>query len=231
MTTKRPDRTDLRRGVRAAARDALDRRDPLWPGQLALLIAITLGFALPSELTIGPPWLVPGCEGAVLVGMIGMTPRKPDRETSRRRGLRLALAAFVSAMNVVALFLLARSLGGGSAQSARSLLVAGAVLWLTSVLLFAIWFWEFDGDGPIRRARGDSGPPDFRFPQTDDRGWGEWQPSFGDYLYLSLTNASTFGPAEMAPLTAEAKLMMGLQTVASLTTTTIVLAYAINNLH
>jgi uncharacterized membrane protein len=217
--------------VPAAARDALDRRDPLWPGQLALLIAITLGFVLPRELTIGPPWLLPGCEGAVLAGMIGMTPRNPERETPRRRGLRLALAALVSAMNVVALFLLARSLGGGDAHSGRSLLVAAAVLWLTAVLLFAIWFWEFDGDGPIRRARGDSGPPDFQFPQTDGHGWAEWQPGFGDYLYLSLTNASTFGPAETAPLTPEAKLMMGLQTLASLTTTMIVLAYAINNLH
>jgi uncharacterized membrane protein len=159
--------------------------------------------------------------------MFGVTPRPPDRETPRRRGLRLALVGLVSAVNVFALFLLARSLVSGTAQSGRSLLVAGAVLWLTAVLLFAIWFWEFDGDGPLRRARADSGPPDFQFPHVDP----DFQPQFGDYLYLSLTNASTFGPAETVPLTTQAKLLMGIQTLASLTTTTIVLAYATNNLN
>jgi hypothetical protein len=215
---------------RAAA--VIGRRDPLWPGQLALLAAIGLGVALPNQLTVGPSWALPGFEAAVLAGMIGMTPRRPDRESPRRRGLRLAMAGLVSAVNVVALFLLARSLVAGSHQSGRSLLVAGAVLWLTSVLLFAVWFWEFDGDGPVRRANCDSGPPDFQFREMEHEGWSwsEWQAGFGDYLYLSLTNASTFGPAETAPVSEQAKLLMGIQTLASLTTTTIVLAYAINNL-
>jgi hypothetical protein len=166
----------------------------------------------------------------VLVGMIGMTPRPPDRETAHRRGLRLALAGLVSAVNVVALFLLVRSLVGSGAQSGRSLLVAGAVLWLTAVLLFAIWFWEFDGEGPVRRAFVAGGSPDFRFPQMERADWHAWRPGFNDYLYLSLTNASTFGPPETVPLTIQAQVLMGFQTLASLTTTTIVLAYAINNL-
>jgi uncharacterized membrane protein len=213
-----------------AARAALDRRDPLWPGQVALLVAIALGLALPPQLTVGPPWVLPGCEAAVLVGVIGMTPRPSTREHPRRRALRLALVGLVSAINVIALFLLVRSLSGGSRESGQSLLVAGAVLWLTAVLLFAIWFWEFDGDGPIGRACGGDAPPDFLFPQMECDGWRDWRPRFADYLYLSLTNASTFGPAETVPLTTEAKLLMGIQTIASLATTTIVLAYAINNL-
>jgi uncharacterized membrane protein len=213
-----------------AARAALDRRDPLWPGQVALLVAIALGLALPRELTIGPPWLLPACEAAALAGVLGMTPRRSRHESPRRRALRLALVGLVSAINVVALLLLARSLTTGSKESGRSLLVAGAVLWLTAVLLFAIWFWEFDGDGPIGRAGDGGAPPDFQFAQMECDGWRDWRPQFADYLYLSLTNASTFGPAETVPLTAEAKLLMGIQTLASLTTTTIVLAYAINNL-
>jgi hypothetical protein len=159
--------------------------------------------------------------------MFGVTPRPADRETSRRRGLRLALVGLVSAVNVVALFLLVRSLVSGRAQSGRSLLVAGAVLWLTSVLLFAIWFWEFDGDGPLRRGLPGSAPLDFRFPRDDP----DWLPGFGDYLYLSLTNASTFGPPETFPLSTQAKILMGIQTLASLMTTTIVLAYATSNLN
>ena len=115
--------------------------------------------------------------------MVAMTPRPPDQETWRRRGFRLAVAALVSAVNVLALLLLVRSLVGGATESGRSLLVAGVELWLTAVLLFAVWFWEFDGDGPIHRAFGDGGRPDFLFPQTDSS---EWRPRFGDYLYLSL---------------------------------------------
>jgi uncharacterized membrane protein len=214
-----------------AARAALERRDPLWPGQLALLAAIALGLALPPELTVGPPWALPACEGAVLVAVVGMTPRPATREHPRLRALRVALVGLVSAINVIALLLLTRSLSASGAHNGRSLLVAGAVLWLTAVLLFAIWFWEFDGDGPIGRAHGGGAPPDFQFPQMDRDGWRHWRPQFGDYLYLSLTNASTFGPAETVPLTTQAKLLMGIQTLASLTTTTIVLAYAINNLN
>jgi uncharacterized membrane protein len=225
----RPGRSRARRRA-GAARAALDRRDPLWPGQLALLATIVLGFLLPSQLTVGPPWLLPVCEAAVLVGIVGMTPRPAVREQPRRRALRLALVGLVSAINVVALLLLTRSLTTEGRESGQSLLVAGAILWLTAVLLFAIWFWEFDGDGPIGRALGDGGSPDFLFPQMEGDGWRDWRPGFGDYLYLSLTNASTFGPAETVPLTTQAKLLMGVQTLASLTTTTIVLAYAINNL-
>jgi hypothetical protein len=163
--------------------------------------------------------------------MVGMTPGRPDRDPRRRRALRLTLVGLVSAVNVIALLLLVHSLVAGGTASGRTLLIAGAILWLTAVLLFAIWFWEFDGDGPIRRANGDSGPPDFRFPQMERDDWSEWQPGFADYLYLSLTNASTFGPAESVPLTTEAKLLMGIQTLASLATTMIVLAYATNNLN
>jgi hypothetical protein len=43
--------------VASAERAALAgfaREDPLWPGQLALLVAITLNFTLPERLTVGP---------------------------------------------------------------------------------------------------------------------------------------------------------------------------------
>jgi hypothetical protein len=138
--------------------------------------------------------------------------------------------SLVSVVNVVALFLLVQQLVSGAQADAHSLLVGGAVLWLTSVLLFAVWFWEVDRGGPIRRLVGDDGEPDFRFPQMEGREGG-WEPGMGEYLYLSLTNAASFAPAEAYPLTPGAKIAMSIQTVASLATTTIVLAYAINSLH
>jgi hypothetical protein len=102
------------------------------------------------------------------------------------------------------------------------------------VLLFAVWFWELDRGGPIRRMRlsDDDERVDFLFPQmTEDvDAPPDWRPSLLDYLYLSLNNSASFSPAETIPITAQAKLLLMAQTLASLTTMAIVLSYAVNNL-
>jgi hypothetical protein len=136
-------------------------------------------------------------------------------------------------VNVISLFILAESLVQGSRVSGRTLLEGGAILWLTAVLLFAVWFWELDRGGPVRRLLDRERLPDFLFPTMHDDGWSrdDWQPQISDYLYLSLTNAAAFSPAETVPLTRTAKLLMSLQTLGSLTTMTIVLAYAVGNLN
>jgi hypothetical protein len=213
-------------------RAQLERRNALWPAQGAVLVAILLGLALPEQLTIGPPWIIPAVEAVLLVGLVATTPRPPSREGPRRRLLRLGLVGVVSAANVVALLLLTRSLLQGTTTDARDLLLGGAVLWLTSVILFAVWFWELDRGGPIRRLLGDDRRPDFLFPQMSEEEVADedWEPTLLDYLYLSLNNAASFSPAETMPLTGRAKTLMSVQTLGSLTTMTIVLSYAINSL-
>ena len=80
------------------------------------------------------------------------------------------------------------------------------------------------------RAEQGRADPDFQFPQ-DTTGRGGWSPRLSDYLYVSLTNASSFSTSEdMTPVTQKAKVLLSLQTLASLLTTTIVVAYAVNNL-
>jgi uncharacterized membrane protein len=211
----------------------LQRRDPFWPAQLTVLFAILLGVALPAHLTIGEPWLVPVVEAALFGGLVVTTPNPPTAHDQRRRRLRIGLAGIVSAMNVVSLLVLAQSLVSGANVNGRALLEGGAILWLTAVLLFAVWFWELDRGGPVRRMLDRERQSDFLFPPMQDDDWSpeDWQPQLSDYLYLSLTNAAAFSPAETVPLTRTAKLLMSLQTLGSLTTMTVVLAYAINNLH
>jgi hypothetical protein len=206
------------------------RRDPFWPGRLALLGAILLGFALPGELTLGPFWLVPAGEIAGLLVLLFGSRQPSESESPPLRAVRLALIGLVSGVNVISLFALTQLLLDGAPQSGRGLIVGGAVLWLTSVLLFAVWFWEFDRGGPARRTVALTEPPDFQFPQMEGGGRPDWRPEFSDYLYLSLVNAASFAPAETVPLTRVAKLMMSLQTLASLVTLTVVVAYAVNNL-
>jgi hypothetical protein len=217
------------------ARDWLLERNPHWPGEFTLLVAIILGVASPDELTVAPRWVVPtGCS-VLLIGLIIASPSHPTAESQPRRAVRMSLIGLVSAVNLLALFLLADALLSGSQQRGRPLLVGGAVLWLTTVLLFALWFWELDRGGPVRRLLQDDDSPDILFPpETAGDGLApeDWQPGLDDYLYLSLTNAASFGPPEdTIPLTRRAKLLLSLQTLASLATLTIVLSYAVNNLN
>jgi len=52
-----------------------------------------------------------------------------------------------------------------------------------------------------------------------------------DYLYLSFTTATAFSPTDTLPLTRWAKLLMMLQSAASLSTLALVVARAVNILH
>jgi uncharacterized membrane protein len=55
-----------------------------------------------------------------------------------------------------------------------------------------------------------------------------WAPEFVDYLYLSFTNATSFGPTDALPLARWAKLLMMLQALVSLLTLVLVAAHAVN---
>jgi uncharacterized membrane protein len=214
-------------------RDRVEQRDPFWLAQLTVLAAILLGIALPSHLTLGTPWVVPAVETVLLVGLVLTTPRPPTQHDETRRHLRIALVSIVSVVNVVAHFLLAQALLTGAQVSGRTLLEGGVLLWLTAVLLFAVWYWELDRGGPVRRLLDEERLPDFLFPTMQDDEWSDdgWRPQVIDYLYLSLTNAASFSPGETIPLTRTAKILMSVQTLASLTVMTIVLAYAVGNLN
>ena len=57
---------------------------------------------------------------------------------------------------------------------------------------------------------------------------GDWWPSFLDYLYVSFTNVTAFSPTDTMPLTPWAKLLMMLQSLASLLTVALVVSRAVN---
>lgn len=52
-------------------------------------------------------------------------------------------------------------------------------------------------------------------------------PVFVDYLYVSLTNSSAFSPTDTMPLSTRAKLLMGVQAVAALLVTLVIVARAV----
>ncbi|MCW3064179.1 MAG: putative rane protein [Solirubrobacterales bacterium] len=209
----------------------IERLDPLWPAQITVAVAILLGLALPDKLTIGPGWLLPACEGALLLALVVTAPSPQMRDHPLRRYFRMGLTGLVSAVNLVSLLLLVHYLVSRGHTPPRPLLLGGIVLWVTAILLFSVWYWELDRGGPIeRRLRGED-PPDFLFPQMGDAAeWAPrgWEPRFGDYLYLAFTNATAFSPTDTMPLTQTAKLLMAAQAFASLTTIALVVARAVN---
>lgn len=204
--------------------------EPFWPAQLTVLVAIVVQVLLPERLTAGPGWLVPSMEGALLFGLIVVTPNVLEDDHPRRRRIALSLTAFVSAANIFSLAALTHFLLHHQVADGRGLIVAGVLIWLTNLLIFALWYWEMDRGGPGRRAAGRDGPPDFLFPQmSDDRiEPRDWRPKFFDYLYVSLTNNTAFSPTDTMPLTPMAKAVMGVQSVVSLLTIGLIVSRAVN---
>jgi hypothetical protein len=49
-----------------------------------------------------------------------------------------------------------------------------------------------------------------------------------DYLYVSLTNATAFSPTDTMPVSGQAKLLMGVQSLISLVTIGLVVSRAVN---
>jgi len=192
--------------------------------------AIALQLLLPERLTAGPSWLLPALEAALLVGLIVATPRELEHEHLLRRRVALGLTALVSAANITSLALLTHELLHHSSPNGRELIVSGALIWLTNVIIFGLWYWETDRGGPGRRAAGHDAPPDFLFPQMQDDQIEplDWRPGFIDYLYVSLTNAAAFSPTDTMPLSVTAKSMMGLQSIVSLVTIGLVVSRAVN---
>jgi hypothetical protein len=216
----------------------LGRIDPFWGAQLLILGAILLDLTLSERITLGPFWLLPALEFVALAGLTGSTTapvRGPNghralRLHPLRRRLSLGIIALVSAANIASLVLLCQLLIDGGKASGRALIGSGMVLWVTNVLLFAVWFWQLDRGGPLARKRGEADQPDFLFvqmanPDVAPRGW---EPSLIDYLYTSFTNATAFSPTDTMPLTPTAKLLMTAQSATALVTVGLVVARAVN---
>jgi uncharacterized membrane protein len=206
------------------------RSEPLWPALTCVLFAIALQLVLPKRLTAGPTWLLPALEGALLVGLALASPRHVEHEHRGRRLMAVGLTALVTAANITSLALLSHELLHHGSPNGRALIVSGALIWLTNVLIFGLWYWQTDRGGPGRRAAGQDGPPDLLFPQmNDDRiEPTNWRPQFIDYLYVSLTNALALSPTDTMPLSPTAKSIMGLQSLVSLVTIGLVVARAVN---
>ncbi len=206
------------------------RQEPQWPASLTVLGALALYITLPGKLTIGPGWVIPALETALVVPLTITAPVRHREEVRLIRFASLLLIALVNLANVTSLVLLVHVVLAGQLESGRQLIFSAIQIWLTLVLVFALWYWELDRGGPSVRGHADERDPDFLFPQmaTPELGQPNWMPSFIDYLYVSFTDATAFSPTDTMPLTPWAKVLMMVESLASITTVVMVAGRAVN---
>ncbi len=120
-------------------------------------------------------------------------------------------------------------------ESALQLLRSGGLLWLTNVIVFALWYWRLDGGGPtLRYKKKRFGSTSFLFPQMqvphDERpefACVRWHPHFVDYLFVAFTQSSTFGPTDAPLLARWAKVLAMIQISISLTIVVLLISGAV----
>lgn len=233
-----------------SARSWLSAREigesPFWP-TAAIVAAAGLYADLPSRFIAGSSagafsvvrWVVPGLTVVLLAALIVTLPDSrfveafdvaSVRQRVTRRWLSLAMIAIVSAANATSIFWLVHLLVNGAHANAPILLRAALHMWTVNVLLFALWFWQLDGGGPLTRPGRGVHERDFLFPQQTEQALlaGGWAPMFLDYLYVSFTNATAFSPTDAMPLSRWAKMLMLVESAISLTLGVMVVARAIN---
>jgi uncharacterized membrane protein len=198
---------------------------------VAVLAAIGMIAALPERIAPHPRWVLPGLALLLLVGLTVANPMRIDRQSRALRSASLFLIAIISIANAATAARLVVDLVRGSGiRTPSELLLTGAAIWLTNVIVFGLWYWEFDRGGPVARAHAVMQYPDFLFPQMSSRELTppEWEPEFVDYLYMSFTNATAFSPTDVMPMSRWAKLTMLAQSAVSLMTVALVIARAVN---
>ena len=199
----------------------VDKPEPRWQAILAVLAVAGIYLALPSSLIVGPYWFLPAIIAVSLAPTI-VAHRKG------RHSLNHVLGIINNGIITIALIgsavLLVRTLPS-KAEPPLRLLESGAALWITNVIVFALWYWRLDGGGPTEREkRHEFGSHSFLFPQMQiersERGrYGvseHWHPRFIDYLFIALTQSATFGPTDAPLLARWAKLLAAVQILLSL---------------
>jgi len=203
-----------------------------WQVALAVAAAVALQYPLPGRLVLVHPfWLLPTLQALLLIALVAANPRRLNTESRAIRFLGLTLAVLLSLANAYSVARLVVGLVQGTeGNNAGPLLITGGTIWLINVIVFALWYWEFDRGGPVARAQAIRMYPDFQFaqmavPQLAPPGW---EPAFSDYLYLSFTNATAFSPTDTLPLSRWAKMGMTAQASVSIVTVALVVARAVN---
>ncbi|HKX28663.1 MAG TPA: hypothetical protein VJ302_13270 [Blastocatellia bacterium] len=211
-----------------------DEPEPRWPALIAILAVGGLYTALPANFSLGPPWLFPSVVLVLLVPTV-ISHQAGRHHLNHFLGLTvtgvLTLRLIFSLVRLIEILLV-------HGENADSLLLSATLLWVTNILIFALWYWRLDAGGPHQRDRAPGHSEGaFLFPQMTmseealkAAGQENWSPNFVDYLFLAFNTSTAFSPTDVPVLTRWAKLLMMLQSLLSLTIIALLAARAVNML-
>ena len=206
--------------------------EPRWPALIAVIAVGGLYTALPSSLIIGPRWLF---LVIVLVLLIPTVITHWQNNHRLNRVLGFVVTGVMTFGMVASVVLLIGALPEHKETPTQLLLSAGS-LWVTNILVFALWYWRLDAGGPHGRDK-SAGHTDgaFLFPQMTmtpeaktDADEQDWSPNFVDYLFLAFNTSTAFSPTDVPVLERWAKVLMMLQSMISLTVLALLAARAVN---
>ncbi len=209
----------------------IDKPEPRGQAVLAFLAIGAIYLALPRDLIIGPIWLLPTL---IVVLLVPTVVSHRVGKYSLNRILGIIINGITTLGLVGSVILLVRALPSHQA-SPLQLLRSGGLLWLTNVIVFALWYWRLDGGGPtLRHKQKKFGSASFLFPQMqiphDERAQFEcarWRPRFIDYLFVAFTQSSTFGPTDAPLLARWAKVLATCQIFISLSIVVLLISRAV----
>lgn len=215
----------------SASPQHIDKPEPRGQALLAVLAIGAIYLALPRNLVLGPIWLLPTLIVILLVPTV--LSHRVGRY-SLNRTLGMIINGITTLALIGSVILLVRTLPAHR-SSPLQLLRAGGLLWLTNVIVFALWYWRLDGGGPtVRHKEKKFGSTSFLFPQMqipqDERAQfacARWRPRFVDYLFVAFTQSSTFGPTDSPLLARWAKVLAMIQILISLTIVVLLISRAI----
>jgi hypothetical protein len=214
-----------------ASPEHIDKPEPRGQAVLAFLAICAIYLALPRDLVVGPIWLLPTL---IVVLLVPTVVSHRVGKQSLNRTLGFVINGITTLALIGSVILLVRALPGHRESPVR-LLRSGGLLWLTNVIVFALWYWRLDGGGPtLRQKEKKFGSKSFLFPQMqiphDERGefaCARWRPRFVDYLFVAFTQSSTFGPTDSPLLARWAKIMAMVQILISLTIVVLLISQAV----
>ena len=203
------------------------------PMALGVLATGLLRALLPDQLRVGNRWLLL----VILVVLLGVLiigdPGRIDRDRTWLRVLTVGMLGVITVANASSGVVLAADIVNGSAAftgNGKVLVLSGTAIWLTNVIIFALWYWYLDRDGPVARARGSAVPPALVFPEMSNPDYvsTDWYPKFVDYFHFAFSTATSVSPPDVSAIRPWMKLMMITEEATSLIVGVLVISRAVN---
>ena len=202
-------------------------KEPRWLALIAMLAAGLVYAALPSNLSVGPDWLLLALMAVVIVSAL-ISHQVGNHKADKLIGY--SASGILTVAMIWSLGLLVAAIPKHEIDP-KILLRSAVALWVTNVLVFALWYWRLDAGGPHERDK-LPGHQDgaFLFPQMNLEVSSDlnWSPTFVDYLFLAFNTSTALSPADTPALSRWAKILMMLQATISLAILALLAARAVN---